>query len=379
MSRGRSLVLIAALTLAGAAGLAISKEVIRPPRAVNSLAARMDWAHKEASRRGFGDGCWTGYSIRRLMGERSTIGSYDSEAGFKPTLRQIIDGQESVDPARAGQEAVRDKARHVLEELGKENRPEKKVWKDVAVLFRNGKRAGTAAEEVRLGNLDSPIDLDGLPLIWLGEVGDEESLNWLKDKYREAETEKTKEPILAAIGIHQSPSLVIPILTPVLESREPDALRKSAAFWLSQQNDREAYDILMRTAEKDPSHEVREGAVFALSQLEIEESVDGLIGLARSATHEDVRHQAVFWLGQKASKKATAALEDIAYKGGEMKVQEQAVVALSQLPGNEGVDALIKVVKIHPSAGIRKKAIFWLGETGDPRALDVLAEIIKGK
>jgi hypothetical protein len=379
MSLRKSCVLIAALALAGAAGLAISQEVVRPPQAGGSLEVRMAWAHKEASRRGFRDGYWTGYSIRRLMGERSTIGSYDSEARFKPTLRRIIEGQESKIPAGADEEAVREKARQVLDDIEKEGRPERKVWKDVAVLFRNGKRAGTAAEDVRLGNLDSHIDLDGLPLIWLAEFGDEESLNWLKDKYREAENEKTKEPILAAIGIHQSPSLVIPILSSVLESREPDSLRRGAAFWLSQQNDRKAYDILLRTAERDPSHEVREGSVFAISQLEIEESVDGLIGLVRTATYEDVRHQAIFWLGQKASTKATASLEKLAYESGEMKIQEQAVFALSQLPGNEGVDALIRVVKTHPSAGIRKKAIFWLGETGDPRALEVLVEIIKGK
>jgi hypothetical protein len=313
------------------------------------------------------------------MGEMSTIGSHDSEARFKPTLQQVIDGQEPGDPTHTSEGAVRDKARLVLNDLEKESRAAKKVWKDVAILFRCGKRAEAAAEEVRISNLDMSMDLEGLPLIWVGEAENEESLNWLKSKYHEAETEKAKESLLVAIGIHQSPSLVIPVLASTLESREPDSLRKSAAFWLSQQNDRKAYDILMRTADKDSSRQVRESAVFALSQLEIEESVDGLIGLARRATHEDVRHQAIFWLGQKASAKATATLETLAYESGEMKIQEQAVFALSQLPGNEGVDALIKVVKTHPSAGIRKKAIFWLGETGDPRALDVLVEIVKGK
>jgi HEAT repeat protein len=339
----------------------------------------MEDAHKEVSRRGFRDGYWTGYSIRRLMGERSTIGSYDSEARFKPTLREIIEGQESGLRTGAGEEAVGDKARRVLEDLDKKNQPEKKVWKDIAILFRNVSRAGSATEKVRLSNLDLPVDLEGLPLIWVGEAGDEESLNWLKEKYREADPIKTKEHILAAVGLHQKPALVIPFLSSILESREPDSLRKNAAFWLSQQNDRRAYDVLLRAADKDSSRQVREGSVFAISQLEMEESVDGLIGLAKTAVHEDVRHQAVFWLGQKASKKAAATLEKLAYEGGEMEVQDQAVFALSQLPDNEGVDALIKVVKTHPRAAIRKKAIFWLGETGDPRALEVLVEIVKGK
>jgi HEAT repeat protein len=101
----------------------------------------------------------------------------------------------------------------------------------------------------------------------------------------------------------------------VLESRETDDIRQDAAFWMGQQNDRRAFNILMRAAQKDRSRKVKEGAVFALSQL----------------------------------------------------------------PGNEGVEALIKVAKTHPNAGLRKKAIFWLAETGDPRALEVLVEIIKGK
>jgi hypothetical protein len=313
------------------------------------------------------------------MGEHSTIGSFDSDARFKPTLREIIEGQESGLRTGAGEEAVGDKARHVLEELDKQSRPEKKVWKDIAILFQNSRRAGSAMEKVRLSDLDSPVDLEGLPLIWVGEAGDEESLNWLERQYRETTMKKAKEPILAAVGLHQKPALVIPILASVLKSREPDSLRKNAAFWLSQQDDKKAYDILMRAADRDSSRQVREGCVFAISQLEMEESVDGLIGLAKTAVHEDVRHQAVFWLGQKASKKATSTLKKLAYEDGEMKVQEQAVFALSQLPDNEGVDALVRVVKTHPSAAIRKKAIFWLGETGDPRALDVLIEIIKGK
>ena len=377
MSRLKSGVLVAALAWAGAAALAISQEVIRPPQAAGSLAARMDGAHIEAARRGFHDGDWAGYSIRRLMGERSTIGSHDSEARFKPTLREVIDGRKASITSRTDTEDVRDRARLVLDDLEKENRSVKKVWKDIAILFRYGKQA--AAEDIRLSDLDMSVDLDGKPLIWVGEAGNEESLDWLKARYGEAENEKTKETLLVALGIHQAPSLVIPLLASILESREPDSLRRNAAFWLSQQNDKRAYDVLMRTADKDTSRQVREGAVFAISQLEMEESVDGLIGLAKTATHDDVRHQAVFWIGQKASKKATSALEEMAYGSGETRVQEQAVFALSPLPATEGIDALIKVVKTHPSAAIRKKAIFWLGETGDPRALEVLVEIIKGK
>jgi len=373
------LVLIAALTLAGAAALGISQEVVRPPQPGGDLAARMEWAGKEAARRGFENGFWTGYSIRRLMGEHSSIGSFDHRSRSEATLEEILSGRKAEYPTLSREESTRQRARQELADLEKEARPEKKVWKDVAILVQYAKTAKVEPVRVNMSNLDLHFDLKGLPLVWVGEAADEESLDWLKKAYRETATEEVKENILAAVGIHQSSALVIPILDSVLESQEADDLRKNASFWLGQQNDRKAYDILMQTAKKDRSRDVREGAVFAISQIDLEESVDGLIGLAKSADDESVRHQAVFWLGQKASNKATETLKSMAYEGSELKLQEQAVFALSQLPGKEGVDALIKVAKTHPNPELRKKAIFWLGETGDPRALEVLVEIIKGK
>jgi hypothetical protein len=371
--------LIAALTLAGAAALGISQEVLRPPQAEVTLVARMDWALKEASRRGLRDGYWIGYSIRRLMGERSSIGTFDHRSRSETTLQEIITSQRLGIPSPSRDESIKQRARQVLDDLENEGRPEKKVWKDVAILGRYAKVSKSEPERMNISNLDLHFDLKGLPLIWLGEAAHEESLDWLKSAYREMRTDEAKEHILAAVGIHQNSALVVPILASILESQETAGLRKNVAFWLGQQNDRQAYDILMQTAKKDRSSEVKEGAVFAISQLELEESVDGLIGLARTAGDEEVRKKAVFWLGQKASNKSTAALKSMVYEGGETKIQEQAVFALSQLPGNEGVEALIKVAKTHPNAEVRKKAIFWLGETGDPRALEVLIEIIKGK
>jgi hypothetical protein len=379
MSQRKSSVLIAALTLAGAAALGISQEVVRPPQTEGTLVARMDWALRETSRLGFKKGFWAGYSIRRLMGECSSIGTFDRRSRSEATLEEVLSGQRAEYPTLSRGESVKQRAKQVLDNLEEEGRPEKKVWKDVAILFRYGRPAKDALDRVSMSNLNLHFDLEGLPLIWLGEAADEESLDWLEKTHRETRTEEVKENILAAVGIHQNPGLVVLILASVLESQETDELRKNAAFWLGQQNDWKAYEILMQTAQKDRSREVREGAVFAISQIELEESVDGLIGLAKSADDKEVRHQAIFWLGQKASNKATAALKSMAYENGELKIQEQAVFALSQLPGNEGVEALIKVAKTHPNAEVRKKAIFWLGETGDPRALEVLVEIIKGK
>jgi HEAT repeat protein len=371
--------LTTALSLVWAAASGIPQEVVRPPQPGGTLSARMDWAFGEASRRSFRDGSWVGYSIRRLMGEHSSIGSFDCRATATPTLQEIISGQRNeYSPSKAAA-GVEERARQVLDDMDKEGRPEKKVWKDVAILVRYGRAAKTGIERVEMSNLDLRFDLKRIPLIWLGEAEDAESLAWLKKAYRTVNEEEVKENILAAVGIHQNSALAIPILASVLESREPEHLRRMATFWLSQQNDKKTYELLLETARKDRSREVREGAVFGISLMELEESVDALIGLAKSADDEEVRRQAIFWLGQKASIKATETLKRMAYEGGDQKIQEQAIFALSQLSGKQGVDELIKLAKTHPNPELRKKAIFWLGASGDPRALEVLVEIIKGK
>jgi hypothetical protein len=359
----------------------LPKEVIHHPSPADPLAARVEWALAEAQQRGYGGGFWVGYSIKRLMGERSYIGT--SDCGRKSeelTLQEIISGKTSAMPLVSDRERIRRTTQAVLDELEKEKRePEKKVWKDVAIMFRFGAGKPTEIEKVELSNVSLAFDLEGRPLIWLGEAPDGQSISLLHKHYDSAKLDHQKKQMIAAAGVHGTPALVIPFLEEILKSGTADNLRKDAAFWLGQQDTQAACTILRQTAEKDRSGEVRKEAVFAMSQLEIEASVDGLIDLARNASDEEVKKQAIFWLGQKASKKAGAALEGFAYDAADSRIQEQAVFALSQLPDNEGLDALIKIAKTHPNPSVRKKAVFWLGESHDPRALETLIQIVKDK
>lgn len=363
----------------------LPKEVVRHPQPTIALAERLDWAGDETSRQGFRDGYWVCYSIRRLMGGRSWIGSFSSrQRDEEIPIQEVITGERHAFPSLAEEEMLERAAREALSDIErsgekKSKEPEKTVWKEVGILLRYGAGREKVLEDVHMSNLSLAFDFKGLPLVWIGGASDEESLNLIKTLYGRVNSPKAKEGLLAAAGIHGSPGLVIPFLDAVLKGNESEDLRKDAAFWLGQQHDPRALAILRQAAEKDSSAEVREGAVFAISQLEIEAALDELIGLARKAGHGDVRKQAIFWLGQKASAKTVAALESFAYNDADTKIQEQAVFALSELPDHEGVEALIKIAKTHPNAHVRKKAVFWLGECGDPRALDALIEIVKGK
>ena len=338
----------------------------------------MEWARQEARVRAYKTGFWAAYSIELMAEEGSHIGTFhfgSREAGL--TLGEIVAGKRLDGPPSAPQ-SVRTTARKALEDLERKTGPAKTVRKNVALLFRFKDAGRPRPEEVGISDLDIAFDLEALPLIWLGGAPDDESLAVVRKLYDAGGGQELRKDLVAAAGVHDAPALVVPFLDAVLKSRENDAVRKDAAFWLGQQGGPPALKILRGTARIDPSSEVRKGAIFGLSQIESEAAVDELIELVRTAGNGDVRHEALFWLGQRASKKAEAALVGFAGKDADPEIQEQAVFALSQLPDGQGVEPLIRIAGTHPNPHVRTKAIFWLGECDDPRAIEALIKIVKG-
>jgi HEAT repeat protein len=357
---------LAAGPAAGAGGRANRPpaEILRPPAESATLDAKSDWALKASAKYGTGRVLWVGYSIERLMGENSHIGSFtDGGSGRDLTIAEVLAGLKvAANPSSANEDLRGNK---VLKELG------------LFLKYEAGKPP--VLTEAHMSNLDLAFDFEGAPLFWLGKTPEEQSLALIRALDGPDRGDKVREGLIAAAGCHGSPRLVVPFLEGILNGKASDELRKDAAFWIGQQNDPDGLRLLVRTARGDKSEEVREGAVFSISQVELPEAAGELIALARNAKFRDSRKQAVFWLGQIASEKSGKALEEFARKDGDIEIQEQAVFALSQLPDNQGVDALIKLAKTHPDPRVRKKAVFWLGECDDPRALETLIAIIKGK
>jgi hypothetical protein len=352
--------------------------ILRPATDSGTLEAKLAWALGEAP--GAGGIFWAGYSIERLMGENSHIGSFtDGGSGRDLTVEELLTGKKRTLAPAGAAEDVRVAARAALDEIDRHGKPEKKVLKDLGIFFKYEAGKTPVLADVSISNLDLAFDFEGAALFWLGKTSEEQSLSLIKTLYGRNRGSEAREGLVAAAGCHGTARLVVPFLETVLTGDGPDELRKDAAFWIGQQNDPAGLQLLVKAARGDKSAEVREGAVFSISQFELPEAADELIALARNAEFRDSRKQAVFWLGQIASERSGKALEEFARKDGDIEIQEQAVFALSQLPDNQGVDALIKLAKTHPDPRVRKKAVFWLGECDDPRALETLIAIIKGK
>lgn len=361
---------------------AIPQEVVRPPQGLSSLQSRWEWAKEEVKRRNMERGVWIGYSIDRLMGERSWIGSFDSfRDPNETTLFELITGQRiEVLDERTSDESVKETARQALSKSVRK-KTEPQVIKEVVFLF--GFKGDPSNPDhlwtIRTSNITLVVDLAGFPLVWLGKAQDDESLAHLEALFPLFVTSGSKEKIIQAVGIHKAGPRVFRFLSRILGSKEPDRVRKGAAFWLGQQDTEEAMKLLMGVARNEKSRRVSENAVFAISQMSLNAATESLIDLGRNAEDREVRKKSVFWLGQRASERVVEKLQEFAYTDKDEEIQKQAVFALSQLKDGEGVTQLIKIAKSHLSPRIRKQAIFALGECDDPRAFEAIVEIARGR
>jgi len=362
-----------------------SVKVTHAPRSPASLDARWAWAVKTTNELKGKTEFYIGYSIQRMMGEHSHIGSWSDEHTDKKTLYEIVYGKKPpTSKSSLWKKSVSELARMVLEDTQKHKKPEKKVLKEVAVLFRfsSQKKSPADIQDIKVSNLDLWVELNNCPLFWLGKAGNKESIRQLERIFNE--THKTastriKERIVMAVGIHDDSTALraIGFLEKVLKSKEPDKVREQAAFWLGQQQYVKAVNILLDTTRNDSSQKVRKKAVFGLYLINLKEADDALIQLAKHGKEREVRKKAIFWLGQKAVKRTAEVLTDVVNEDKDVEIQKTAVFALSQLPNSEGVPRLIKIAKSHKSLAIRKKAIFWLSQSEDPRALATIIEIVE--
>ena len=340
-----------------------AQDVVHHAQPSEALGQKWQWAEEQArqdaaARRGY----WIGYSIERLMGEYSFVGSWHSR-GSRKTLHEVLYGEKPEFDYRDRRHGDRKSAR--------------KVIKEVALLFEF--EPGRAEpSDIRVTNVSGHVDFNGRPLFWLSGAEDGESIDFVMDQYRRTGSDDHKEDLVMAVAIHDDTDRIVPILTDILNGDDATDVRESAAFWLGQQDDEAALDVLRRAARNDRSHDVREQAVFGISQTESTEATETLIDLARTGPH-DIREDAIFWLGQVASDRAAEALGEVVNDDdGDTEVQKQAVFSISQLPPDQGVPMLIEIARTHPKAKVRKDAIFWLGQTDDPRALEALIEMVRG-
>jgi hypothetical protein len=360
-----------------------ARTVTHAPASLDKLDAGWAWAVESSAKIKGQKGFYIGYSIEKMMGEHSHIrGGCDSDGSDEPTLNEIIYGKKSPLPGLSREKTVAEVAEAALKRVITHNGREKKVLKEVAVMFYFDAKAKPlpGCKEIKINNMEMPMDLKDGPIYWLGKAGHDESIALLENLYnrfKKAASTGFKEDMVTAVGIHGDTPRAFPFLKTVLTGNEPEEVRGLAAFWIGEQQSPEAAKLLIDTASNDRSQEVREKAVFGLYRVRRKEADDALVHLAKNGKDRSIRKKAIFWLGQKAVKRSAEVLTDVINDEKNRSIQEAAIFALSQLSDNQGLDALIKIAKTHKTLAVRKKAIFWLSQSEDPRALDTIIEILE--
>ena len=352
------------------------------PQTLASLDARWAWAADEAGKLNGKTGFFIGYSILRNMGEHSTIGCHSDKDTDKTTLYELVYGKKPPQSQSAlWQKSVAEIARIVLEDNNHQHEPEKKVPKEIAILFQftGENKFPFNCRKIKISNIELPVNLDNTPLFWLGQADNPASLNLLEKVFNELEktkADKIKGDIIMAVGLHEPGPKPMQILKKVLTGNQPEDVREKAVFWMGEQENWEAVKILTETIRNDTSLKIQEEAVFALYRIRLPEADQELIRLAQHGSQQKIRKKAIFWLGQKAVKRTAEVLTGVVNDDKDSEIQETAVFAISQLPDPEGVPRLITIAKSHKNINIRKKAIFWLSQSDDPRALKTIIDMI---
>jgi HEAT repeat protein len=367
-----------------------SPKVVRYDGGDNPLGAKWNWALKEGSSTQGRDTFWIGYSVTKWMSGHDFYGDdciYHRAGGR--TIQQLVSGdmiirfEESDDGGD-----LRRITLGALKNLGDDEAAQKlqseyyddegHAERELAILALYEMTNDTPRlKDVKIRRMEQRYEPEGEVLYWFGHIEDGESVDLLWDVLHEADGEKLQRHIVTAIGVHDAPNEVVPILEKVARGDYRDKVRESAIFWLSQQEGKESLRILEGLLREESDSKLRENAIFSIYCHGGDEAISLLSDAARGDRSTKVRKEALFWLGQMAAAKTLDILSDIVIDSEETEIQEHAVFAISQHSDDEAVPTLIKIAKTHRNPEVRKKAIFWLGQTEDERALDFFVELLK--
>jgi hypothetical protein len=345
------------------------------PGHLNTLDKKYAWALEQMKETNAESPVWVGYNITRLEKAGTRISWNSDDRYSRETLAEILN--RSPRPSYETSMTLLEAAKAAGQKHTDGQEP--LVEKELAFLFLTNsvRKHGEPFKEIKMTQFDCPVHLENRSVIWLGTVPQTESLQFLSGLYAKTDSESCKKDLIVGIASHTLSDPVIEFLKNRIEGGEPDELRESAVFWVGQQPDPHALNILKDCVNSDRSPDIREKAIFSISQMDIPEAEEVLIDLAYHAPSGELSKKAVFWLGQKASEKAVKALKEVVFSANETELQKHAVFALSQWEDGNAVTDLIHIAETHPNPEVRKHAIFWLGETGDPRAVDALVRMVR--
>jgi HEAT repeat protein/beta-lactamase regulating signal transducer with metallopeptidase domain len=375
--------------------------VIRHPDPNAPLSERFAWARSEGRRyRNY----WIGYAVAPVWadGQRTIYLGRNVRLGGKSGGITISGRMINIgDPNKVDIPGVR-----LYSLVG--GRPD-----DVGILVAYAKRVtGERLDRVQASSLALPVDFERRPLLWLGRADDDESIGLIEQLRRDGGSEEIRTDLVNIIGLHRASDLVVPRLTRIMESSEPEPVREAATESLGYHAVPESVVALARAARSDRSADIRREAAETLGEVDLPEAFDSLVALARTLEDHDARREAVEAFSERKEPAAVSTLVEIARNDRSSDIRREAVETLGDFPDHRGARALLDLVNtledtearreavetiaeaLEPAEAvaaleriaredkdqdIRREAAETLGEVDDPRAATVLIRLAEGK
>jgi len=199
----------------------------------------------------------------------------------------------------------------------------------------------------------------------LGQVSAREVVDYLFDIANSGSGKAAQEAIFPAT-IAGDVNVIQPLYDLARnESRRSD-VRDQAVFWLSQQPDERAVDLLETILKTGRSDDIRDKAIFGLSQ---HRSGRGFAILRQYAEDnrapEDLRAKAIFWLGQRKGTDRFDYLRGLYTRLDSDDLKDKVIFAMSQQKDDASMRWLIDLASnSREPVEMRKKALFWAGQGG---------------
>ncbi|HEX8560138.1 MAG TPA: HEAT repeat domain-containing protein [Pyrinomonadaceae bacterium] len=292
-----------------------------------------------------------------FLGQRRLI--EEALASDDEALRLVaLQGLFQTDPAAA--------SRHVESLLGPDSPSSAQHRQAVVALL--GRVGGEQAVALLLGVARGQADvrLRRAAIVSLGQIGDERTLDYLKEQTGDANPDIT-EAALYAIS-RQGGARAVLVLGEVARSAAPLPVRREAVTWLRRRDSDASAGELIKIYDAEADAGLKREALLALSQMDAPSARAKLAEVARASDSVEERKQAIFWLGRRADEQSAVLLSELydAEQGAEVK--ERILFVLAQSRSRRATQKLLDVARGDASAEMRRKALAWLARSPDPEA-----------
>ena len=244
-------------------------------------------------------------------------------------------------------------------------------------LVENG-ALGTRIQRIHIGTFSLPGYFARRPLVWLDSAADGESIELVASLMSRARGDEVRRDLVAALGLHGDANAVVPRLIGILQSSEPEGMRREAAEWLGQKGDARAIRALSRAARTDRSEGVRREAIESFQHMPMPGATDSLISFATSLTSHDLQRTAVESIGLRNDDRALAFLTRFVRSNASSDIRRQAIESLADMKDGRGMSVVIDVARNDGAQDVRREAVESLAQVEPAaRAFDLLREIIR--